>query len=80
MAGSFRQEGVAHRPCVPCAARRAKGAHVLLADAQKGADLAPDAAVDLASGGRARRSWLHHHVVGMTVMQTTAMRRKRQCD
>jgi hypothetical protein len=53
MAGSFRQEGVAHRPCVPCAARRAKGAHVLLADAQKGADLAPDAAVDLASGGRA---------------------------
>jgi hypothetical protein len=60
VAGSFRQKRIAHRPCVPCAARRAKGAHVLLADAQKRADLAPDAAVDLASGRRAHEDEMFH--------------------
>jgi hypothetical protein len=72
VAGSFSQEGIAHRPCVPCPARRAKGAHVLLADAQKRADLAPDAAVDLASGGRAHEDEVFHQHsragVGHTIM------------
>jgi CRP-like cAMP-binding protein len=51
MADIFREEGVPHRPYVPCAARRAKEAHMPFADAQQGTNFAFDAAVHLLSGG-----------------------------
>ena len=50
--GGPGQEGVAHRPVVPFAAGRAPCADALLPDAQEGADLALDAAVDLLKGQR----------------------------
>src|SRR5262249_36730896 len=71
-AGGFREEGVGHRPWMPCAALRAKCAHILMADAQKGRDLAADATVDFASGGRADEDKMFHERsragVGHTIM------------
>jgi len=67
-------------------------AHILLPDAQKGADLGLDAAVDLSSGRWANENEVfhrippseahfpHHRVVGMTTMQLRAMQNSRQCE
>src|SRR5262249_42229908 len=46
------ENGVTDRPFVPFVAGRATGTHFLLANSQQRADLALDAAVDLAAGRR----------------------------
>ena len=55
------QESVPHRPLMPLAASGAKNAQILLPDAQECADLALDAAVDLASRGRAYEDEVFHN-------------------
>ena len=65
---------------MPFAAGRAKGAHVLLADAQEGADLALDAAVDFASGRRANEDEVFHDCLHRRSIATMIMSRRMTCD
>src|SRR6266508_69027 len=59
--GGLGEGGVAHRPFMPLAARWTKGAEIPFADAQKGADLGLDAAVNLSSRLRANKEEMFHH-------------------
>src|SRR6478752_2982248 len=61
IAGRLCQESIPHRPLMPPAAGGAKNAEILLPDAQERADLALDAAVDLAS-----RGWAYEDEVFIT--------------
>ena len=61
IAGRLCQESIPHRPLMPPAAGGAKNAEILLPDAQERADLALDAAVDLASRGWAYEDEVFHN-------------------
>ena len=61
ISGGLCQESVPYRPLMPAAAGRAKNAEILLPDAQECADLGLDAAVDLASRGRAYEDEVFHN-------------------
>src|ERR1700730_1439096 len=73
--GGLRQERVAHAPFVDFAACGAKDAYLLLPDAQKGADLGLDAAVDLPSGRGADENEVFHRILRRKPCATSSCRR-----
>src|SRR5437867_3041246 len=60
--GGFCQERLADAPFVQFAARGAMNTHVLLPDAQQGADLALNAAVDTSTGRGAHENEMFHGI------------------